>query len=417
MESAGGGDNPPFGESFLERIVGVHWPKKEEGGGIAIAEPEQALVVFDSESGSSVALDTGDSFGGTISGASGRLGLGVLSTRFTVLSSGVVVYGKPINGDACFINCDGNAVMRGTHSDVGTINWDSVYSVGNSKRFGLSFGGGAFFLLTEDEDTNVLCTVSTDGVHFSGGSNPFANVPENDNIRGRSPGSVAGGTDIFVATGQVNSVPNAFLEDNSIVSGDSAMMWAASSTGAAWASGYSPDELTDPGQLSGGTSLGSTDAMATVAYGNGVFVSVATKRTNFFWFSSGIPSTTHYTTRPTAAAAVSSSGSSWSTVALPGAVQANYNVGGANSASESNAVAFIKTGEIKSDVAGVPPIPTGYFVMTANGGSSPPGPIYSDNGCWRGDGGSWSRVMSGTTTFGHVSAIAKDLDKTTIVRI
>jgi len=36
----GGGPNPPYGEDFFQRIVGVHWPKKS--GGI----PSEVIVVF-----------------------------------------------------------------------------------------------------------------------------------------------------------------------------------------------------------------------------------------------------------------------------------------------------------------------------------------------------------------------------------
>jgi hypothetical protein len=425
----GGGPNPPHGEDYFDRIVNVHWPKR---GGPTFEEPEQALVVTDFDAGTAVALDTGETFSGTLCGASGRLASedGTFTTRFTVLSRGLVVYGKPANGDACFMACvDGTTIMRGTHSPISgvepSIIWDTVYTATGGSTCGLSFGGGAFFILTQTPDDDIIrCAISTNGTSFSGGGNPFAGVPTDDITRGRQSGSVASnGGGLFAATGEVTRIPNYFLEDNSIVSGDDAMMWGSSSDGASWSTGYSSDEITNPGQFASGTLLGSSQcsAMATVAGGNGIFVSVATQRTKFFWFSSGIPLRTYYVTRATAAAAVSSDGSFWSTIPLPGAIEANYvlvqagdHPGNVNSQSQSDAVAFIQTGEIKSDISGLPPVPTGYFVMTANGAHKD---SIIDGGCWRGDGNSWSRVLSGGTPFGHVSAIAKDLDQTTIVRI
>jgi hypothetical protein len=425
----GGGKLPPHGEDFFDRIVNVHWPKR---GPILSDEPEQALVVTNSDVVTATALDTGETFSGVMCGASGRLASsdGIFTTRFTVLSSGLVVYGKPANGEACFMAClNGTTILRGTHSSISgeapSISWDTVYTAaGDIRTCGLSFGGGAFFVLTQTADDDIRCAVSADGKSFSGGGNPFAGVPTDDITKNRQTGSVASnGKGLFAATGEVSRTPNFGIPDDSITSADDSMMWGSSSDGTSWSTGYSPDEITDPGQLAGGTLLGSSEcsAMATVAGGNGIFVSVATQRTKFFWFRSGIPATTRYVTRPTAAAAVSSDGNSWNTIPLPGAIVANYILVEAgnpsvntDNRSQADAVAFIKIGEIASGVPNVPPVPFGYFVMTANGAHID---NINDGGCWRGDGHSWSRVMSGVTFFGHVSAIAKDLNQTTIIRI
>jgi hypothetical protein len=35
IDGEGGGPNPPYGEDFFQRIVGVHWREPVEGDGLA----------------------------------------------------------------------------------------------------------------------------------------------------------------------------------------------------------------------------------------------------------------------------------------------------------------------------------------------------------------------------------------------
>ena len=148
----------------------------------------------------------------------------------------------------------------------------------------------------------------------------------------------------------------------------------------------------------------------TVAGGAGRFVAAATFN-NASFFDEGAD--VNYCI-PTAAAAVSNDGSSWSTVPLPGAVEAVYiddpRGFGAESKSTSQSVVFVPAG--KDD---------GYFVITATGfvGSGyGVGTYKTSSQCWVGDGYSWSMVKSAADFgFGTVSVVAKDLSETTIVNI
>lgn len=402
---------------FLTEIVNINWDVEE-----------QALLVTSSNPLIAVALDTGETFSGVNSGASGQL----LLNTFTVLSKGIVVYGKPRNGDACFMACvDEITILRGVQDidgDMEGIVWSPIHSVPLTSGRGLtalSFAGDAFFI-TYSTDTDYLpfCAVSFDGVSFSEIGNIYPSVPLLD-VGGepneeKISGAIAHNGTSYAAAGMFDTTPSHYSPTLEITPADYAMMWGFSGDATNWSSGYSPDEVTNPGanpapvftDVPGGFT--STVGFTNIAGGNGLFVAAATTREGPFIVQKPTETFTIATTRPTASAAISSNGSSWITIRLPGAIQGNYiydavsSINIYNSRSVAASVAFIKTGA-----------KSGYFVISATGDVEEHSVQTSAGSwCWKGDGSSWSLVkQAGEDNFGTVSAIAKDLSSTKIVRI
>src|SRR5215831_14236965 len=392
----------PYPSGVLARIVAIHFPEK------IVGVAEQGLLRVN---GSALALDTGETFGGVSTGATGRL---VGSQIFTVLTSGIVVYGQPQQGDACFMACiDGYTVLRG-HQDVGGdmegIVWDPVYSSANGVS-GLSFAGGGFFVVQYGSaNLDSACAVSFDGENFSEIGNIYAGIPDIDPPHtSLVPGTVAFNGRSYAAAAWFFGTPN---YPNVIQIDDFNMAWASSSEGTGWSVGYTPDEMSEPG--ANPYAIGGS-IYTSIAGGNGLFVAAGTSRTTF-QTTFPVPGTggeefSQYV-YPTAAAVVSSDGNSWSAVNLPGATEASYaELGGgyySSSDSVSSSVAFIRTGS------------GGYFVMSATGFSrSGAAPIEPASWCWKGSGSSWQLIKQASdfSLGGSLSAVAQNLSGTKIVQI
>jgi hypothetical protein len=390
----------PYQSGLLARIIAIHFPRK-------IVVAEQGLLATTS---AAIALDTGESFSGMNSGATGRL----RNTKpFTVLSSGVVVYGQPREGDPCFMACvDGTTILRG-HQDIGGsmegIVWDPVYSVpiidSSYGLCALSFAGGGFFVVRQTSKTSSSCAVSFNGTDFSEIGNLYSGVsiasPDRDS---QTPGSVAYNGREYATAGINDSSPG---YPGIIAAADFGMMWSSSADGSSWSSGYTtPVETADPGTNAVPLNLApGAQAYTTVAGGAGRFVAAATSRSIFP--SAEFEGVTF--SYSTAAAAVSSDGSSWTTAKLPGAIEANRVEGVETNVASSYgvSVAFVKTGSN-----------TGYFVISAGGSISAAPDFTEASWCWKGDGQSWQMVkQAGDASFGTVSAVAKDLSATKIVTV
>jgi hypothetical protein len=375
---------------FPTQIVNVHW------GGV----PEQGLLSTDA---GAIALDSGETFPGIFAGASGTLD----SSTFTVLTNGVVVYGEPRDGDACFMACiDGMTIRRGIQDvdDADKIAWSTVYTVTPSASgYGLSslsFAGGAFFVtyLTNSRSAS-FCAISFDGLVFSEIGNLYAGVPILSDEGGQIPGSVAYNGSRYATAGtydhNVNS-PNPVADDFN-------MMWATSNDGRSWSSGYSDSETTNPGIRADGIGLPNSGvAYTTIAGGTGLFVTAATDRGQPW------PVLSITTTRATAAAATSTDGRSWTTVDLPGVIQGKR-TSAVDSSSSSASVVFVRDNP-EDETAG-------YFLISANGGTQTGAVRTTKSWCFRGDGHTWAEVKSASNAGGYftVSAIAQDLSSTKIV--
>jgi hypothetical protein len=395
----------PYQSGLLSRITAIHFPRR-----VVIAE--QGLLDTNS---AAVALDTGESFSGMRTGATGKL----RNTKpFTVLSSGIVVFGQPKAGreeDACFMACvDGTTILRG-HQDVGGdmegIVWEPVYTVDG--LCALSFAGGGFFVVYQPSDSGRLdssCAVSFNGTDFSEIGNLYGGLPSLSDHDQLTPGSVAYNGNSYATAGDYAADPSY----PQIISADDQMAWASSGDGSSWSADCSRSETVDPGIRPGYISFssGTGAAYTTIAGGAGRFVAAATSRSQF-QSTTPVPGGTGNIiyTRPTAAAAVSDDGSSWDTIKLPGATEASYVETGSGtfSVAESAAlsVVFVRTGGSG-----------GYFVISANGFMQSGPNQSSASWCWKGDGNSWSVVkQSDDPSFGPVSAVAKDLSATKIVTV
>src|SRR5580765_3377905 len=390
-----------WAQDILTRVYNVHWDTEEE---------QQALLQIGD---SAVALDTGESFHGIATGASGTL-----KNDFTVLSSGVVVYGTPRDGDPCFMACtDGITIRRGSQADLDDpILWETVFIVPAEVDSGwgltaLSFAGDAFFVGYQISELELFYTASFDGIHFKAIGNPYADVPTTASHAQQVSGSVAKNGEVYATVGIFSHQDN-FPE---IITTDNNMMWSMSNDGRSWDSGFSYPEIANPGIRPDWIDLGSDGGRAytTVAGGAGIFVAAGTVKSAFKRYTDDVIGDTSQNIHPTAAAVVSSDGSSWHGTPLPGAFTANYEpvVGGGlgtvTDESVSLSVAFIKQGD------------NGYFVISANGTKVTSGdPLIAGSWCWKGDGHTWDMVKhSDAADFGVVSAIAKDLSSTTIVTI
>jgi hypothetical protein len=385
----------PLGLDFLTQIVNIKLGDIDEQGLLAI-DPFGSLHA--------VALDTGELFPGISTGATGN--------GFTVLTPGVVVFGKPRDGDACFMGCiDGKTILRGTQ-DTNRIAWLPVYSVPRVDGFGLtalSFAKGAFFVNHFSSDRSLHCAVSFDGFSFAEIGNIFSGVPLLDAggtaLDQNVSGAVAHNGKTYAAAGRFDPErpPGTIVR----LTADYSMIWSSSSNGTDWSSGYSPNEITNPGADPNGTAYSGSSVevfYTNIAGGAGLFVSAATTREGPFF----VVEPTITTMEPTASAAVSSDGSSWETIRLPGVIHGAYSyVDNSNSASRGESVAFIKTKKDGDE--------KGYFLISSYGRTQVGSVGTVTSWCHRGDGHTWALVRSEGVIYGAVSAIAKDLATTTIV--
>jgi hypothetical protein len=151
---------------------------------------------------------------------------------------------------------------------------------------------------------------------------------------------------------------------------------------------------------------------STVAGGKGTFAAAAySKEKEIFEIPVAGSGTFRQFILQTAAAAVSSDGSKWSLKPLPGVVEGYYipsNEGDSRGVSYGTAAAFIRTSADH-----------GYFLCAASSSNNDKGDVTHYATLHRSDDGkSWSEEIRRTDGFFFtLSAIAKDLDKTTIVHI
>lgn len=395
-----------YGEDFLQRIVGVHWRKRQPAG---IVVQQGLLAVYDNDNGSiargslhAIALDSGQTFSGVNMGASGM--------GYTVLTGGLVCFGQPKDGEPCFMACPSfdpagggheAAIMRGTKSDIiGTeddhsveIKWETVTS---GPVIALTFAGEAFFAVFADASGGpTMIATSFDGVHFSS-SQAFPDDPDKYPIGGAVAGLVdENKTSRYVSCGSID------LEspDDPYYGLHTNLAWATSSGGSDWGYDFNGSLLDNPGSVLGQTA--SLHQHSTVAGGNGVFVAAASDKKVIL--NIDLPYITH-----TAAAASSSSGSGWSTTILPGSVPASK-----STYSFSACVTFVQTGlDPKTNQ------PVGYFLCGCYGYTDDVVTFAPKGGVWKSvDGQGWGQIVDNQLFNWTLSAVAKDLKATKIAHV
>jgi hypothetical protein len=156
----------PYSQDALTRIYNVKWGTVLEQGLVA----DYPMVSGGPALGppTAYALDTGERFSGVNMGASG---LG-----YTVLTAGLVCFGAPRDGDACFMaypdyniitNMSQDAIIkRGKLKGDGTVlEWKTAG--GGRGLVALTFAGEAFHAVYCDEDTGATrIETSFDGVNW-----------------------------------------------------------------------------------------------------------------------------------------------------------------------------------------------------------------------------------------------------------
>jgi hypothetical protein len=346
----GGGPNPPYGEDMFQRIVGVHWRKKDEPEPPRpITGPQQWLLgVSTSTLGSfnpvpEYALAAnGQMYGGMATGASGA--------GFTVLSAGFVTFGTVRFAGAgglgettrsCFLVSDGNIVEMGVVKN-NDIEWTMVYSPPGAV-LALSFAGDAFFVTYAGEDYNdSKLAFSVSGDVFQDGISAIT-IPMQHYFYDGLAGNVAYNNGVYAVVGNIG------LADPERYSFTDTLCWATSGDGTAWGSGYNLTQLTDPGGTYG-------IFTSNIAAGGGVFMA-ATGKTNVF--ASSVEPFPDYSIQ-SCAYATSIDGQSWATHELAGAVVRSSHEQGDRGGC-STAITYVSTGK-----------DSGYFVVAGQetGGAS-----------------------------------------------
>jgi len=392
---------------FLNQPINVRWgTKPDEQGLLAEYPPGPGAPDFESiqdvmrGTPTAYALDSGQSFEGVNMGASG---LG-----YTVLARGLVCFGNPRDGDPCFIACPGykyysgegsDALQRGVLNEEEELAWGPTGGGTGGKLIALSFAEDAFFAVYYDyaEDSTTIAT-SFDGIVWSRGS-PFSS----------SGGAVAatfkmveddeGGPDrkviTYVSAGDIG-------QDNSeIMNSVSNLLWAVSNDGLEWSSGSNTGVLAEPGtnyfllrNYACTVAAGSVDA------DRKIFVAAAATKTRIN--NPDEPESEIPFVMLSTGAAVSETGNTWDTISVEGLPA------GLDQISFGLAATYCR----EKDSSGHFLMTDHEFITGEEGHATPNSTLYKSP-----DGNDWSKIKTNTNWMATLSAIARDLDKTTIVHI
>lgn len=398
-----------LGQDIVTRIVNIQWSLVDQQGLLAEYPPgpgapeSEAIGEVMNGTPTAFALDSGQSFPGVNMGASG---LG-----HTVLTPGLVCFGTPRDGASCFIAAPGfkylsggsDALKRGFLNESGDLVWESTGG-GGGKLMALSFAEDAFFATYVDfsgDSPKTNIATSFDGETWSSGS-AFPSISSRQAAHG---GAVAAtfkiikdedGADkklvTYVAAGEIE-------QDNSeIANSVSNLMWATSSNGSAWNSGSNTGTMAEPGTWYNFIfNYACTVAAGSISTGKQIFVAAAGTKTSIA--NPNNPDLPY--AMLTSAPAVSETGSGWSVTAvgLPA---------GLDQISFGLAVTYCRRKD-----------KSGYFLMSDHeyitgelGHAVPNSNLYKSS-----DGRTWSKIRTNKNWMATLSAIAKDLNATTIVRI
>jgi hypothetical protein len=431
----------PVHEPWNTKIVDVHWGVADQQGLVA-----EYRINFNPVSGdtsllypdfTAYALTTGDVFDNVNMGASGF--------GYTVLTRGLICFGKPKNGPSCFLvapdfdlrNPDSFTrslmIRRGVidpEDDDNRLIWQPVG--GGAGLVALSFAGEAFFAtyIIGGNNGGARIEMSLDGINWAG-----TDVYPGD--IGSFGGSVANnGTKTkpggYASAGYVVIDPDDFPDGGPTFSGDTFnLAWAAAPPRPVVVTPPDPEEG-DPGtftldwhynQAKGmngqpGSKLdagyGPYSFGSTIGGGKKKFVAAGTRKENLLRnLPAGQP---RRIPNHTAAACVSSNGTSWTPVVLPGVTQADHtfsNEGDTDASSYGTCAAFIRT---KAD--------DGYFLCGQYGYNwrtdGAGGFEYNDNtSVYKSDNGtSWGQVRNSAGSgrmFLTLSAIDRDMGE--VVRL
>ncbi|WP_375782922.1 hypothetical protein ACE10Z_23700 [Bradyrhizobium sp. Pha-3] len=393
------GYNPPYRFDFLQSIINIKFSSGPD---------QQWLLAITNGTGTISGLNIASDVdvlaadGARWTAYAGASGLG-----FTVIA-GAVAYGKATLNDGttmnCFLACDANmrSAKLGTLSN-GKISWQAAWSVPTGGDHpedvfisSISYAKDRFFITFLDQNAVMNIVSTRDGKSFSV---PQAPLPS----RGSGTGPLGGGvayveTDAVHQTG-VFAVIGYELQDDTETEDHLAFSagfcWATSNNGTSWSGGKIEGVFEQPG--GGGGYVGNLNltSQSFIAAGNGVFVAAASKRNEVFEqvgvFDDegnliGTRDAPYILT--SAAVAVSTNGTSWSLVPLPGAIFIQSNVDG-DVGGTTTGVRFIQDKSYRDQRGN-----TGYFVACGYEGAAQG---FENAKLWKSvDGRSWSLIRSET---------------------
>lgn len=422
------GFNPPWALDLYQAIVNVQWAALKQ---VVIGMPNKQFgdrpETMTTKDGK---IFNTDDFGvGSFSGASG-LGQTVIGKGYHL-----VAFGKPRDGDACFIMVDGNW-FRGTDNSIrrgvinpasGKLEWSiigtfpsAVFSGKNVGAFSCCFAGEAFFIqyLTNDGN-NVHMAVSFSGTVFSYGIQPFNGVdatavcnPHGIGPNAPSPigGSVAYDkenkkyvtTGSFTRTYHCNYIVHGF-EDEVLetTATDNNFMSSVSRDGTSWTAkfdlsqGWGVDNTTNSTKDIGNSSAGASTVCFSEALGLFVASSAYKKKDqNQSNGAGGANTQTFPIFIPAAGVATSTDGVIWTNKPIGTPSSRVYGVG--DQYSFGNTVTFVKTGAIDQATGS-----NGFFLLGVNGGTNAEAPpARSATEMWRSeDGVTWKRTRTSGPAF------------------
>jgi hypothetical protein len=387
-----------YSPDLLTNIYNVQWGSAQQGL-LAEYPPGPGAPLFENIQDvmkgipTAYALDSGEAFPGINMGASG---LG-----YTVLTKGLVCFGQPRDGDACFIAAPGfqyysnggsDALKRGFLDADGKLVWKDTGD-GTGKLIALAFAGEAFFAVHAKANGGSTISTSFDGENWI--SNPafsdeasmggaVAAVRKND------------GELLYTSCGEI-AQPSEDIRN--FVSN---LAWATSTDGSVWSAGSNPGSMAEPGVNYGIIS----NYPCTVAAGEvtedtevgqeikQIFVAAAaTKKRIENPNDTNVPFA-----MLTAAPATSTTGESWTVTAigLPA---------GLDQFSWGLAVVYCNGGQ--------------YFLMSDHeyisgevGHAIPKSNLYKSS-----DGKNWAKIRTNINWMSTLSVVASNLSATTIVTL
>ncbi len=379
-----------YSQDVLTRIYNVHWGGVDQQGLLAEYPPLEGTAGVMDGMPTAYALDSGEVFEGVNAGASG---LG-----YTVLTRGFVCFGKPRDGEACFIaSPDASPSQRGILDEDGVLVWSNV-AIGGGAGFqtALTFAGDAFFAVFQEIEGPARIATSFDGINWAtaqafSGKDAYGGAVAAVQTAAPTPEEPA--KYLYVACGEIEQKDDDY---GNVVQN---LMWSTSTDGNTWSSGYNPGMMTEPGTWYNLLlNFACTVAAGTVnkedGVSNDVLVAAAATKTQFVNHLTG----DLYAMRRSGGA-MSTTGTSWNVTGVginPGLDQLSWGL----------AVTYCQS----KDSDG------GYFLMSDH-------EIFSDrlgdSNLYRSaDGVSWSKVRTNKNWMARLSAIASDLsDATKIVRI
>lgn len=409
--------NPPWRLDPYQNIINVQYSPPQE---VMVAWGNGFYATSTSSKNTRDGKKYDDGFGSNVTTAASGLGVTVVPS-----APDMVVFGKPRDGEACFIiitpkfDGSGKDIRRGVSDKKGGIKWSKVQSAADaSGTVAVSFAGGAFFVASNDGDSRSFLYVSFDGENWQ--KVATADNPNNgeDGLNGNPEGNHVAynpDTKVYCHTGWFSRGYEYDLIDIDTATrhptfARSVNFWSATSKdGLIWKPKYDTSQF-DAGSGGPTTKTGNQGSPGSlynsVAFGAGLFVAPSSWAIEYDYFNfNGLRNTNqHVISRiDTVGVAVSEDGIKWSNMQLP---DVHWDAGIFNPGPHGEpqdtrtAITGLATGIIWCKTGGTDPDtkkPKGFFLLTATEeafGTNPPVPIYHKKRWTSSNGREWKLAYS-----------------------